>query len=150
MKPFKKYLQWVGIGAWVITLGIAASFYHTYQQRQPFLQSQTGVRTKALLGMKSLNWYETKKWFWEVSYWTPGPHDKQPSKPGRLTSARIAIDEADYDRNYEDDRVWVYYLKKKPKVARLEFQLKHPINYEIVWWWGSIGLLALFVARVIL
>ncbi|OJJ17447.1 hypothetical protein BKI52_26610 [marine bacterium AO1-C] len=134
------------MGIWSITLVFAVQLYQTHQQRQQFLQKKTGAKAKALLGMKSKNWYETKKWFWEVSYWVPS----QGRKLGRLVSTRITIDENDYDRNFEDDRIWVYYLKKQPKTARIDFQVEELPNYQIVLWWGCMGLVLLFIARVIL
>jgi len=146
MKPFKKYLQWLSIGSWGVALVLAVQVYQKNQQRKQFLQKSTGVKTKALLGMKSKNWYETKEWFWEVSYWIP----RGGRKLGRLVSARIKVNDQDYDRYFEDERVWVYYLKKQPKTARLDFQLQLVPTYQIVWWWASIGLLLLFIARVIL
>jgi len=146
MKPFTKYLQWLAISAWVVALVLAIQVYQRHQQRQQFLGQDSGIKTKALLGMKSKNWYETKEWFWEVSYWLPS----KGRKLGRLVSTRIKVSEEDYDRNFEDDRVWVYYLKKQPKTARLDFQLQEVSTYQIVWWWASIGFILLFIARVIL
>ena len=144
MKPLKKYLQWLGIAVWAVALVLAYQLYRTYRLQQQFLKE--GQRVEAFLGMKSKNWYETKEWFWEVSYWIPS----KTRKIGRMIQAKIIVDHNDYYQYEEEERVWVYYLKKKPKMAKLELQLKASLPYQPILWWVIIGFLLIFIARVIL
>lgn len=144
MKPLKKYLQWLGIVAWAVALVLVYQLYRTYRLHQQFLKK--GQRAEAFLGMKSKDWYDTKEWFWEVSYWIPS----KTRKIGRMIQAKIIVDRNEYYQYREEERVWVYYLKKKPKTAKLEFQLKAPLRYQSILWWAIIGFLLIFIARVIL
>lgn len=142
-KSPKKYLLWLGWATCLVALILGIGLYQEDLTKQQFLKE--GKRVEAFLGMKSRRWYDTKEWFWEVSYWVP--RNKRPK--GRLVNAKIMVDKVDYYQYREEERVWVYYLKKKPRIAMLEFQIKQPINFFPTLVCLIIGIISLLIARIV-